>query len=34
MKGPEWDELLVQADVTTNGREDAVLKGSHVTRSG
>ena len=33
MKGSEWDELLVQADVTTTGRADAILKGSHVTRS-
>jgi hypothetical protein len=33
MKESEWDELHVQADGTRTGRADAILKGSHVTRS-
>lgn len=28
-----WDAALVQADITTPGRADAILKASHVTRS-
>lgn len=28
-----WTSALTQADVCTSGRADAVLKGSHVTRS-
>ena len=28
-----WDSALVQADVTTRGRADAILKAVHITRS-
>ena len=28
-----WDSALVQADITTRGRADAILKASHITRS-
>ena len=28
-----WDSTLVQANITTRGRADAVLKASHITRS-
>ena len=28
-----WDSALVQADVTTRGRADAILKAAHITRS-
>ena len=28
-----WSNALVQADITTSGRADAICKGSHVTRS-
>lgn len=28
-----WDSALVQADITTRGRADAILKAAHITRS-
>lgn len=33
LKGSGWDSALVQADITTSGRADAILKASHITRS-
>lgn len=33
LKGSGWDSALVQADVTTRGRAEAILKASHITRS-
>ena len=28
-----WDSALVQADITTRGRADGILKAAHITRS-
>ena len=28
-----WDSALVQADITSHGRADAILKAAHITRS-
>ena len=28
-----WDSALVQADITSRGRADAILKAAHITRS-
>ena len=33
LTGSGWTAILVQSEVTTSGRADAILKGSHVTRS-
>lgn len=33
LSGSGWTTILVQSEVTTAGRADAILKGSHVTRS-
>lgn len=33
LSGSGWTTLLVQSEVTTAGRADAILKGLHVTRS-
>ncbi|MEW8547628.1 MAG: hypothetical protein AB2693_29320, partial [Candidatus Thiodiazotropha sp.] len=33
LTGSRWATILVQSEVTTSGRADAILKGSHVTRS-
>ena len=33
LSGSGWTAILVQSEVTTSVRADAVLKGSHVTRS-
>ena len=33
LKSSGWDSALVQADITTSGRADAILKASHITRS-
>ena len=33
LKSSRWDSALVQADITTSGRADAILKASHFTRS-
>ena len=33
LTGSGWTAILVQSEVTTAGRADAILKGSHVTRS-
>ena len=33
VSGSGWTAVFVQSAVTTSGRADAILKGSHVTRS-
>ena len=33
LDGSGWTTILTQSDITTTGRAEAVLKGSHVTRS-
>ena len=33
LKSSGWDSALVQTDITTSGRADAILKASHITRS-
>ena len=33
LKGSGWDEVLVKADVTTFGRAESFLMGSHVKRA-
>ena len=33
LTGNGWSNILVQSEVTTSGRAEAILKGSHVTRS-
>lgn len=33
LKNSGWDAAIVQADLTTSGRADAILKASHITRS-
>lgn len=33
LTGSGWTAVLVQSEVTTSGRAEAILKGSHVTRS-
>lgn len=33
LTGSGWTAILVQSEVTTSGRAEAILKGSHVTRS-
>ena len=33
LNNSRWNSALVQADITTCGREDAILKAAHITRS-
>ena len=33
LNNSRWDSALVQADVTTRGRADSILKAAHITRS-
>ena len=33
LSGSGWTAVLVQSEVTTSGRADDIMKGSHVTRS-
>ena len=33
LNNSRWDSALVQADITTHGRADALLKAAHITRS-
>ena len=33
LNGSGWTSILVQSEVTSSGRADAILKGSHITRS-